>query len=692
MTKKYQLSEFGFEVEIGKVAKQADGAVLFRKGGTVILSTAVCSPSKEFPGFFPLVVDYREQFSAAGKIPGGYYKREGKPTDREVLTSRLIDRSIRPLFPINYFDQVQVLNTVYSVDKENTPNAIALLASSIALSISPIPFLGPVGVVEIGRVEGEWIINPSYPESLVSDVRIVVVGTDEGICMVEGSVNELSEKELVDILFRAHEDIKKMVAWQLEIQKDLQIKKEYSDEDWRVWEKQADAFLGDDLVKNVYIVDKVKRNQYIEELQETFLEKHQEKLLEPNVEKKVVEYIFKAVLKQKITESVIKFNKRVDGRAFDQVRSISTEVGLLPFTHGSALFTRGQTQALTTVTLGGGQDEQRTESIMNDAQEKGSFMLHYNFPPFSVGEVRMLRGPGRREVGHGHLAASAFKYVLPTKEDFPYTIRIVSDILESNGSSSMATTCGSTMALMQAGVPIKKMVGGIAMGLLKNKEGSFAILSDITGFEDDFGLMDFKITGTESGITAIQLDVKNEGGFSRKVFEDALQQARLGRIHILNEMKKVMSAPNPSLSDLVPKVVSFSIHTDKIGAVIGGGGKTIREIIEVTGTSIDIEPDGLVKIFGGVDAHLDQAIRWVKTLAGQIETGSIYEGKIRRFADFGIFVELVPGLDGLVHISNIPRDLQKVFSRQLNINDVVKVEVLDYDDVSGRISLRLLTE
>ncbi|MDP3889108.1 MAG: polyribonucleotide nucleotidyltransferase, partial [bacterium] len=469
--------------------------------------------------------------------------------------------------------------------------------------------------------------------------------------------------------------------------------KEYPDKDWydwRVWEDRADQFLGEDLIKNAYIVDKKERSDYIDKLRQTFLAKYPEQMLEPGVNAKVVEYIFNATMKLKVTESVFKFNKRIDGRTFDQIRSISVEVGLLPFTHGSALFTRGQTQALVTVTLGGGQDEQRTESIM-DSDQDGSFMLHYNFPPFSVGEVRMLRAPSRRDVGHGHLAASSFKYMLPSKENFPYTIRIVSDILESNGSSSMATTCGSTMALMHAGVQIKKMVGGIAMGLLKNKEEKIIVLSDISGFEDDYGLMDFKVAGTEQGVTAIQLDIKYKGGFSREVFKAALKQALQGRLHILGEMKKVMSVPSPTLSDLVPKVVSFTIATDKIGAVIGSGGKTIREIIETTGTTIDVD-EGLVKVFGGPDSKLDLAVRWVKTLAGQIEKGSIYEGKIRRFADFGIFVELVPGLDGLVHISNVPRHLQKTFAQQLKMNDVVKVQVLEYDDVSGRISLRLLID
>ena len=692
MVKTFRLDEFGFKVEVGKLAQQADGSVWLQQGGTVILATVVSSPSKEFPGFLPLMVDYREQYSAAGKIPGGYYKREGRLTDREILTSRLIDRAIRPLFPEEFFNQIQVLATVYSVDKEHSPNTIALLASSLALTISKIPFLGPVGVVEVGRLDGEWVINPKYQDSVRSNVRLVIAGTEKGICMVEGSGNELPEKEFVDILFRAHEEIKKLVAWQKKIQKEVGHEKEPIDDpyDWVTWNQRIVQFLTDDRVENVYIEDKVERNNYLAKIKKLFFQEYKEEITVQEMPDKVVDFIFDAVLKEKLTELIFKLHKRIDSRVFDQVRKISIEVGLLPFTHGSALFTRGRTQALTSVTLGGGQDEQRLESIMDDDIANGSFMLHYNFPPFSSGEVRPMRGPGRREIGHGHLAASAFKYVLPSKEEFPYTIRIVADMLESDGSTSMATVCSSTMALMNAGVPISKMVVGIAMGLLKNSDGKFIALSDISAVEDAFGLMDFKVVGTDKGITAIQMDVKYKGGLSREIFESALDQARKGRLFILGEMRKIMSAPNPTLSDLVPKVTVFKINTDKIGAIIGAGGKTIREIIDNTSTSIDIEPDGLVKIFGGPDADVDFAIRWVKTLAGQIKRGQIFEGKIRRITDFGIFVELVPGLDGLVHVSNIPRELQKTFARTFKVDDLVKAEILTYDETTGRINLKLL--
>lgn len=693
MVRTFRLEEFGYEVEIGKVALQADGAAWLKHGGTVVLATAVSAPSQEFPGFFPLTIDYREHFSAAGKIPGGYFKREGKATDGEVLTSRLIDRGVRPLFPVNYFDQVQIIATVYSYDKVHSPNVMASVASSLALSLSPIPFLGPIGSVEICRINGQWLINPAYAQSITADVRLVVTGTDEGINMVEGSSNEISEDEFVDALFLAHDAIKKLVAWQKSIQQELGIVKAETagTETWNTWVERAERNLTEDRVQKVYIPDKVARNTYLSQVRDEFLTEYASVIEEEKIAASFVKHIFDYVLKEKLTELICSVGKRVDGRSFDVVRKISTEVGLLPFTHGSALFTRGRTQALVMTTLGGGDDEQNIETIASDeTTSAGRFMLHYNFPPFSVGEVRFLRGPGRREVGHGYLAASALSRMLPSKEEFPYTIRVVADMLESDGSTSMATTCGSTMSLMQAGVPLKKMISGIAMGLLKSKKGDFVVLSDISGFEDEFGLMDFKVCGSQDGITAIQMDIKYKGGLARKVFEVALEQSKKGRLHILGEMQKVMRAPNPNLSDLVPKYVSVKISTDKIGAVIGSGGKTIREITEKTKTTIDIEPDGTVQIFGGPEADLQGAINWVKTLAGHIEAGARYKGKVRRIVDFGIFVELVPGQDGLVHVSSISRDKQRTFANDYKIDEEVNVEVMDYDPSTGRIRLRII--
>lgn len=694
MVKKFNLPEFGYEVEINKFARQADGAVWLKQGGTVLLATVVSAPSSEFPGFLPLTIDYREQFAAAGKIPGGYYKREGRSSEREILIGRLVDRAIRPLFPVNYFDQVQILTTVYSVDKQHVPGPLALLASSLALTLSKIPFLGPVGVVQIARVNGVFVLDPLYTDALASDVRIVVAGTSEGICMVEGECSELSEQEIIDVLFKAHERIKQQILWQESIARALEISKEEIQDVYHIskWMTQVDSFLTVDRSQKIYVADKVERNNHLEALRNEFTQTYAQEITDAQLPTGVIEYVFDRVLDKKITELIVTLQKRVDGRAYDQIRQISVEVGLLPFTHGSALFTRGRTQALATVTLGSGQDEQRTESIMEEDAPAKAFMLHYNFPPFSVGEVRAIRGPGRREIGHGNLAASALRPMLPQKQDFPYTIRIVVDILESDGSSSMATVCGSTMGLMQAGVPIKAMVSGVAMGLLKSSDGQFVVLSDISGFEDAFGLMDFKVAGTDTGVTAIQMDIKYKGGLSREIFEVALAQARQGRMHILNEMRRVMSVPNPELSDLVPKLITMQVNTDKIGAIIGSGGKTIREIIEKTkATSIDIEPDGLVKLFGGPDADLDKAIAWIKVLSGQIEVGSIFDGIVRRSADFGLFVELVPGVDGLVHVSNIPRDKQKTFMRDFKNGDHVPVEVVDYDPETGRIRLRMVS-
>lgn len=583
---------------------------------------------------------------------------------------------------------------MYSADKKNIPGPLGLIASSLALTISKVPFLGPVGIIEVGRIDGQWVLCPSYEDGLKADARITFAGTEEGINMVEGSCNEVSESDFLDIMFKAHEKIKEQVAWQKKIAAEInQPKEEIEDKyQWNLWEDRVEQFLTDENVRQVYKADKIERNEALGKLRETFESQYKQDIEEKEIPDKVLDYIFDDKLKIKITDLIFSLNKRIDGRSFDQIRQISVEVGILPFTHGSSLFTRGRTQALCSVTLGSGEDEQKIETILDDESTNGRFMLHYNFPPSSVGEVRGLRAPGRREVGHGYLARSAFKYLLPDAETFPYTIRIVADMLESDGSTSMATACGSTMALMQGGVPLKKMVGGIAMGLLMSykKKDDFIVLSDISGFEDAFGLMDFKVVGTENGITAIQMDIKYKGGLSRAIFERALEQAKRGRLHILGEMQKVMTKPNEKLSDLVPKFVTMKVDTDKIGAIIGTGGKTIREIIEKTGTTIDIEDDGLVKIFGQTGPNIDMAINWVKTLSGQILPGMIYEGKIRKIAEFGLFVELVPGKDGLVHVSNLPQRFQRSFAKDFKVDDVVKVQVLEYDGETGRVRLKLI--
>lgn len=692
MEKTYNLSEFGYKAVFGKFAGQADCGVWLQQGGTVVLAAVVSAPSEEFPGFFPLTVEYREMFSATGRIPGGYLKREGKPSDREVLTGRLIDRALRPMFPVNYFNKVVVSITVYSVDKDNNPQPLSLLAASLALEGSKIPFLSPVGVCEAARVEGKWVYNPNLTQIGQSDVCLIAAGDAEGINMIDASMHEVPEKELVKVLMQAHETIKKQVAWQEEIVRDLKVVKEQIIDafDWNLWVKRVLAVITEERVKALFTADKVARSEKQKELEQLFLDNYAKEIEEEKISKTILSYVFDKELKEVINELIFKLDKRIDLRNFETVRPISTEVGLLPFNHGSALFTRGRTQALASVTLGGGQDQQRIDSMMGEVTKP--FMLHYNFPSFSVGEARASRGAGRREIGHGHLAASAIEQVLPDQEKFPYTIRIVSDILESDGSSSMATVCASMMALMNAGVPISAIVSGVAMGLLMNKSGKFHVLTDIAGIEDAFGLMDFKVAGTEKGITAIQLDIKHKGGLPWPVFEHALQQAYEGRMHIMNEMKKVMSAPNKELSELVPQIVAFKIPKDKIGAVIGSGGKVIRDIIEKTGTTIDIEDDGLVKIFGHPGEGLDKAVAWVKTLGGSIDIGARYPGIVRRLAEFGIFVEIAPGVDGLVHVSTFPRSEQVNMMKKYKEGDSVTVEVLDYDKSTDRIRLKIVNE
>lgn len=699
MTKTFRLDELGYEVEIGKFANQAHGAAWLKRGGTIVLSTVVAQQAREFPGFLPLSVDYREQFSAVGKIPGGYFKREGRLSDKEILTSRLIDRAIRPIFPAHFFGEVQVLSTVYSASHDCQPHVQALIGCSLALTISKVPFLEPVGAVELAYLDGKWVMDPTYQQSQASSMRLVVAGTADGVCMLEGTLQEISEEELVDVIFMAHERIKKIVAWQQRIAQEIGAQKEevVDEFNWVLWEKRIDEYLTPERLEPIFGLGKVERKAFMEELKLGFYEAHVKSVLEQSVDTQTKEefsekklwYAFEERFKAQLTDLVVSRSKRIDNRAFDQVRAITAEVGLLPFAHGSALFKRGGTQALASVTLGSAQDEQQVEELLADT--KRNFMLHYNFPPFSTGEVKPQRGPGRREVGHGFLALAALTNMMPSREEFPYTVRVIADILESDGSSSMATVCSSTLALMDAGVPLKKMVSGVAMGLLKSNSGEFQALTDISGFEDAFGCMDFKVTGTDEGITAIQLDIKEKGGLPRQVFIDALAQAKQGRALILGEMRKCMTEPKKELSSLVPKIISFKIDPSKIGAVIGSGGKVIREIIEKTGTTIDIEDDGTVKIFATPEALADKAVDWVKTLAGQIEVGRVYDGLVRRIVEFGIFVELVPGQDGLIHISNFPRDKQKDLAKDYPTDSHIKVKVLDYDAGTGRIRLGLVT-
>ncbi|MBI2352636.1 polyribonucleotide nucleotidyltransferase [Candidatus Dependentiae bacterium] len=693
MIKTFTLPKYGYELTIGKFARQADGSAWLRNKGTVVLATAVMAESKDFPGFLPLSVDYREHFSAAGKIPGGYLKREGRSSDKEVLTSRLIDRAIRPLFSFNFFNQVQVLATVYSIDKEALAAPVALLASSIALTLSKIPFSGPIGAVQVGRVDGAWIINPTKDQYEQSTVKLMVAGTKEGICMVEGGANQVSEQDLIDALFLAHETIKEQVAWQESIVAELGgiVKDENYKEgfNWTLWEQRVKEYLISSRIDEVFIygADKQTRSAAIKKLRDEFFAIYRDENIETGSDiANRIDYVFESLFHDVVADEIVRRKVRVDGRDFTTVRNIVTEVGLMPSVHGSSLFQRGQTQALVSATLGSGKDAQKVDDLWENDPLEMSFMLHYNFPPFSVGEVRALRSPGRREIGHGYLAASAIKRVLPDRKEFPYTIRLISDVLESNGSSSMATVCGSTMALMDAGVPISDMVAGIAMGLLQVSGEKFQAITDITGFEDALGLMDFKVAGTRNGVNAIQMDIKYKGGLKRDVFVQALEQAKQARFHILDEMAKVMSKPNAELSPLVPKMISIQIDQNKAGAIIGSGGKIIKEIIEKTGTTIDIEGSE-VFIFGAPGSNIDLAVSWVKLLADQIEVGAVVEGVIARTAEFGLFVDIAPGKAGLIHISKIPRAKQQQLDKYYQIGEKIKVKIADYDTESGRIRL-----
>ncbi len=687
--KVFSLPEMGLEVEIGKFARQADGAAWIKAGNNIVLATVVATKEpKEFAGFFPLTVEYRERPASAGKIPGGYVKREGKLSDAEVLTSRNIDRPIRPLFPPYYFNEVQILCTVMSSDGKFPTNILSILGASLALTISKIPFLGPIGAVQASKVNGQWKFNVTHAEIEASDADIVIVGTQHGICMVEGHCNEVAEKELIDVLFDAHELIKKQITWQLDIQRELGVKKETpkSPYDWALWKELVKKALPSNFIESFFHVSKDTRGEAINNMEQELHSKYAQEIKEGKISATSLDFLFENLIKDELADVVAQKKMRLDLRAFDQVRPIECEVGLLPCTHGSAAFQRGETQALSSLTLGTTQDAQKVETLLGGMKER-SFMLHYNFPPFATGEVKPMRGAGRREIGHGYLAETSFMNVLPTQEAFPYTIRSVVDVLESNGSSSMATVCATTLALMDAGVPIKNMISGVAMGLLRDTSNNYCILTDILGDEDAYGLMDFKVTGTETGIMAFQLDIKDKVGLPHEVFVKALEQAKQGRLHILSEMRKVLAAPRKELSANAPRVLYFKVPTDKIGAIIGPAGKVIKEIIAKTTTQIDISDDGGVKIYSKESKQAAEAEAWIKILAGDIEIGAKFNGIIRRITDFGLFVELVAGKEGLIHVSTISRDKQRDFEEHYKVGDTLAIVVTAYDRESDRIRL-----
>jgi polyribonucleotide nucleotidyltransferase len=669
-------------IEVGRMAKQADGAALVQYGETCVLATAVASRStREGIDFFPLTCDYQEKTFAAGKIPGGFFKREGRQADREILISRLIDRPIRPLFAEGFVCETQVIATVLSADKENDADMVALIAASAALHVSDIPFLGPIAAVRVGRLDGKLVINPQQSQYEASDISLVVAGTADSLVMVEGGASGVSEDVMLEALYFGHQEMQILIKLQEELRQAVgKPKREVvvvpGNADLT---KRAEAVAGPPMRKALAITGKRER---VAALRQAMADTQAALAAEfPNAGKAVKEAV-EDIESQIVRGVIVESGKRIDGRGLKDVRPVSCEVGVLPRTHGSALFTRGETQALVVATLGTSADEQKIDALIGEYYKK--FMLHYNFPPFSVGEVRPLRGPSRRDVGHGALAERSVVPVLPAEATFPYTLRMVSEVLESNGSSSMATVCGSSLALMDAGVPTKGAVAGIAMGLIKDGD-KVRILSDILGDEDHLGDMDFKVAGTSEGITGLQMDIKIRG-VTREIMREALHQAREGRLHILGIMNQTLSQARADISPHAPRIVTIKIKPDKIRDVIGPGGKVIRAIVEETGAKIDIEDDGTVFIASSDGASLRKAIERIEGLTAEAQVGKIYKGKVRKIVDFGAFVEIMPGTDGLIHISQLAEGRVQKVTDVLKEGDEVMVKVLEVDR-QGKIRL-----
>lgn len=669
-------------IETGEIARQSDGSVIIQYGDTILLATVVAEKKiKEDLNFFPLTIDYQEKTFAAGKIPGGYFKREGKPTEKEVLTSRLIDRPIRPLFPKGFYSETQGIVSVLSYGDENVSDILGIMGISAALMISDIPFSGPVGAVRVGLLEGKLVLNPDLSESERLDLNIVVAGTEDAVVMVEGGALEVSEDILLEAIDFAHSEIRRIIPVQKELremvgkEKRPLVEKKVDE----TLKEEVERFVIEKMREYIRIPGKQKRQEALDILLEET--KHHFNAEEKGIARFINETFFD-IEKKLVRDMIVKDGIRADGRRPDEIRYISSKVGILPRAHGSALFVRGETQALVAVTLGTAEDEQKVETLEGETYK--NFILHYNFPPFSVGEVRPLRSPGRREIGHGALAERALKPVIPQKEVFPYTIRVVSDILESNGSSSMATVCGATLALMDAGVPIKAPVAGIAMGMIQEK-GQTVILTDILGLEDHLGDMDFKVTGTSEGITAFQMDLKT-GGIDRETMKKALEQARQGRLYILEKIKESLPSPRERLAPHAPRIYTMQIKQEKIRDVIGTGGKVIRGIIEQTGVKIDISDSGLINIAAADESSAMKAMEIINGIVAEAEVGKIYLGKVKRIVDFGAFVEILPGTEGLLHISQISeRRIAKV-TDELHEGDEVLVKVIEIDR-QGKIRL-----
>ncbi|MFC3071147.1 polyribonucleotide nucleotidyltransferase [Phenylobacterium soli] len=679
-------------LETGRMARQADGAVLATYGETMVLATAVYAKSPK-PGqdFFPLTVNYQEKFYAAGKIPGSFPRREGAPSQKETLTSRLIDRPIRPLFVKGFKNEVQVVATVLAHDLENDPDIVAMVAASAALVLSGAPFMGPIAGARVGYVNGEYVLNPTLDEMKESRMDLVVAGTTDAVMMVESEIKEMSEDEVLKGVMFAHAGMQPVIDAIIELAEHAAKEPfDFQPDDTDALKAEVGKLISKDLAAAYKITGKMERHAAISAAKDKAVAKFAKSEANPDgYDSNKLGGVFKELEADIVRRSILDTGIRIDGRKVDQVRQIVSEVGVLPRAHGSALFTRGETQALVVATLGTGDDEQLIDALEGKYFEK--FMLHYNFPPFSVGETGRMGAPGRREVGHGKLAWRAIRPMLPSVEEFPYTIRLVSEIFESNGSSSMASVCGSSLALMDAGVPLKKPVSGIAMGLILEKDG-FAVLSDILGDEDHLGDMDFKVAGTEDGITSLQMDIKI-AGITEEIMRQALAQAKGGREHILGEMAKAMEAPRAHLGEYAPKIETMKIPVDKIREVIGSGGKVIREIVEKTGAKIDIGEDGTIKIAAAEQAKIDAAREWIKGIASEPEVGQIYTGKVVKIVDFGAFVNFFGSKDGLVHVSQIANQRVDKVSDVLQEGQSVKVKLLGFDDRGKtRLSMKVVDQ
>ncbi|MDX9998614.1 MAG: polyribonucleotide nucleotidyltransferase [Phenylobacterium sp.] len=679
-------------LETGRMARQADGAVVATYGETMVLATAVYAKSAK-PGqdFFPLTVNYQEKFYAAGKIPGSFPRRETAPTQKETLTSRLIDRPIRPLFVKGFKNEVQVVATVLAHDLENDPDIVAMVASSAALVLSGAPFMGPIGAARVGYIDGEYVLNPTLDEMKESRMDLVVAGTADAVMMVESEIQELTEEQVLGAVSFAHKGMQPVIEAIIELAEHAAKDPfEFEPEDTEAVRAKMKELVGADIAAGYRIAQKGERHEAIAAAKAKAVQALGRSDTNPEgYDPQKLSEVFKELEADVVRRGILETGVRIDGRPVDKVRPIVSEVGVLPRAHGSALFTRGETQALVVATLGTGDDEQLIDALEGKYYEK--FILHYNFPPFSVGETGRMGAPGRREVGHGKLAWRALRPMLPSHEEFPYTIRLVSEIFESNGSSSMASVCGGSLALMDAGVPLKKPVSGIAMGLILEKDG-FAVLSDILGDEDHLGDMDFKVAGTADGITSLQMDIKI-AGITEEIMKQALGQAKAGREHILGEMSKAMEAPRAELGEFAPKIVTMKIPVDKIREVIGSGGKVIREIVEKTGAKVDIEDDGTIKVAASEQSKIDAAMDWIKSIAQEPEVGQIYTGKVVKIVDFGAFVNFFGAKDGLVHVSQISKERVNKVSDVLQEGQTVKVKLLGFDERGKtRLSMKVVDQ